>query len=73
MMGEWRFYHDVSGAWQWAQLAASGTTIKESSSAFSTLDQCLADALRHGMQSTHIVRFPGAPPRPLENAKIPPQ
>jgi hypothetical protein len=73
MMGEWRFYHDVSGAWQWSQLAADGTTVKESASAFTTLDQCLADAQRNGMHSTHIVRFPGAPPRPLDKIKSPPK
>jgi hypothetical protein len=70
-MGEWRFYHDWNGCWQWSQLNADGVAEQESTRSFPTLELCLADAQHRGMDPQHTVRFPGKTPRPLERRKAP--
>jgi hypothetical protein len=67
-MDEWRFYHDLHGEWQWAQLGPDGATVKESARGSESLDRCLADAQLNGMQPAHIVRFPGRVRRKVEAA-----
>jgi hypothetical protein len=70
-MGEWRFFHDIGGSWQWVQLDAQGKTLKESARAFASLDSCLSDAQKHGLGSDHLVRFPGEVVRLAERRKKP--
>ena len=44
----WDFKRDDGGRWHWRRQTLMGELILEGKTAFSELDQCLADATRHG-------------------------
>ncbi len=49
----WSVYADASGRWHWEMLNGEAGEIAHSARAFSTRDDCLADARKHGFTGEH--------------------
>ena len=53
---QWSFFRNTVGAWQWTRCYQRGSETNVSYHVFSSLQQCLADAVAHGLPKRIAVR-----------------
>jgi hypothetical protein len=53
---QWSFFRNTLGAWQWTRCNQRGSETKVSYHVFSSLQQCLDDAVVHGLPRKIAVR-----------------
>jgi hypothetical protein len=60
---QWSFFRNTLGAWQWTRCNQRGSETKVSYHVFSSLQQCLDDAVVHGLPKRIAVRAGNAEDR----------
>jgi hypothetical protein len=53
---QWSFFRNTLGAWQWTRCNQRGSETNVSYHVFSSLQQCLDDAVAHGLPKRLAVR-----------------